>query len=603
MLTGALVVLLPALAVLQYRWVGQVSEAERERMLRNLRHAALQFREAFDGELARAFVGLQVDGALVRDEAWDRYAERYTAWASTAAQPSLVADVFLVDASGTTVRLRRWNARGGSFQAVPWSGALATARAYFETELAAFQAPTGKEPPRLTAAFRGDPSLVVSPLMHLRLATAAPEPPVLPLRDLFGFTVIQLNLPFIRGELLPALARRHFPDSDGTGYRVAVVDTQDPGAVLFRSSSDVPTDPARADVAEPLFSGLPDALMVLAHTSAPAAVRETRNLVVNVVRGGATEGAVRARILGRQPARWRLLVQDGRGSLDAAVAAVRRRNMAISFGILLLMGVSIGLLALSSRRAQRLARQQMEFVAGVSHELRTPVAVIHAAAENLAQGVVDDPGRVRRYGEAIESEAKRLREMVERVLQFAGLESGRPLAAVPLPIADLVHAAADAAEAADRGLVIERKIAGDLPPVPGDERAIRSAVENLLANAAKYGGADRWIGVRVEPSHARRGDEIAITIEDHGAGIAAADLPHIFEPFYRGADALARQVQGSGLGLALVRRIVEEHGGRISVATRAREGSAFTVHLPAASSHPTPQPFDGRLSTDEAAAR
>ena len=602
MLTAALVVLLPALAVLQYRWVGQVSEAERERMLRNLRHAALQFREAFDGELARAFVGLQVDGALVRDEAWDRYADRYTAWASTA-QPSLVADVFLVDASGTTLRLRRWNARGGAFETVPWGGALATARGYFETELAAFRAPAGKEPPRITAAFRGDPSLVVSPVMHLRLSTAAPQPPALPLRDFFGFTVIQLDLPFIRGELLPALARRHFPDSDGTGYRVAVVDAQDPGGVIFRSSSDAPTDPARADVAEPLFSGLPDALMLLAHSSAPGGVRETRNLVVSVVREGAREGTVRARILGGQAARWRLLVQDGRGSLDAAVASVRRRNMAISFGILLLMGVSIGLLALSSRRAQRLARQQMEFVAGVSHELRTPVAVIHSAAENLAQGVVDDPEQVCRYGQAIESEAKRLREMVERVLQFAGLESGRAVAAVPLPIAGLVHAAADAAEAADGGLVIERRIAADLPPVWGDETAIRSAVANLLANAAKYGGADRWIGVRVEPSRARGRDEIAITIEDHGAGVAAADLPHIFEPFYRGADALARQVQGSGLGLALVHRIVEGHGGRVSVTTRAREGSAFTLHLPAAAPRPTSQPLGTRLSTDEAAAR
>jgi signal transduction histidine kinase len=296
------------------------------------------------------------------------------------------------------------------------------------------------------------------------------------------------------------------------------------------------------------------------------------------------EGAatMRARLFESEGGRWRLLVQHERGSLEAAVAGVRQRNLLISFGILLLMSVSIGLLALSSRRAQRLARQQMEFVAGVSHELRTPVAVIRSAADNLSHGVIGDPDRVRQYGDAIHAEARRLGEMVERVLQFAGIESGRALVRSPVAIAPILDAAVEGALGAERSVIIDRQIAPDLPPVLGDAAALRSAFENLLANAAKYGGPDRWIGIRAEWRHHARSRQVRITIEDRGRGIAATDLPQIFEPFYRGADVVARQIQGSGLGLALVRRIVEAHGGRVTVVSREGAGSAFTVHLPAA---------------------
>ena len=103
----------------------------------------------------------------------------------------------------------------------------------------------------------------------------------------------------------------------------------------------------------------------------------------------------------------------------------RWRNLALIFGILMLMTVSVGLIVIAARRAQALARQQMEFVAGVSHELRTPVSVIGAAADNLAQGVVTEPGRVKQYGSTIQNEARRLGDTVERVLQFAGIQAGR----------------------------------------------------------------------------------------------------------------------------------------------------------------------------------
>ena len=576
LLTVALLVLLPALALLQYRWVGQLSDAERERMQRNMRTAAAQFRDALDGEIARAFIGLQVDGAVARDEAWDRYAERYAAWAATATHPPLVADVFLIDNAGPALRLRRWDAAARAFQPADWNDALAGSRSYFEDELRSHRAGESRGLHRLPP-WHGDPSVIVAPLVSLHLGPAGVDTR-LPLVSAFGYTVLQLNMQYVREQMLPELSARHFPHADGAAYRVAVVEAADPRNVLYRSSVDATTDPARADVSELVYGAHGDPVMFLARGAARQA--HERNVFVSVIREkrGETGVTVGGRLLDGG-GRWRLLLQHERGSLEAAVAGVRRRNLAISFGILLLMGISVGLLSITSSRAQRLARQQMEFVAGVSHELRTPVAVIRSAADNLSHGVVGDPDRVRRYGDAIQAEARRLGEMLERVLQFAGIESGRALPRSPVAVAHVVQEAIDAARAADSRLRIEAQFASALPPVLGDASSLRSAVQNLLANAAKYGGADGWIGVRVDAVTSGRSRAVRIVIEDRGRGVAAADLPHIFDPFYRGADAVARQIQGSGLGLALVRRIVEAHGGRVAVASGAT-GSAFTVHLP-----------------------
>ena len=202
-----------------------------------------------------------------------------------------------------------------------------------------------------------------------------------------------------------------------------------------------------------------------------------------------------------------LLVQHQSGSLEAAVARARRRNLAISFGVLLLLTVSIALLAATSRRAQRLARQQMEFVAGVSHELRTPVAVIRSAAENL----VAWRRRQRRSREALRSAARdrsaaprrdgRARAAVRRASSRASATGARVAAAH--------RRRSSRARSTARCRCSDRQTCRCSATSPricrtviGDAAALRSAVQNLIANAVKYGGRDRWVGIRAE--HARR---------------------------------------------------------------------------------------------------
>jgi signal transduction histidine kinase len=579
-ITAALVILLPALAVLQYHWVGQLSDAARERMRRNLHNAAQQFRESFDGQVARAFVGLQADSTVVRDQAWDRYAERYATWSNTAPYPGLVSNVFIVDAQGSQLRLRKWDAEGRTFSPTAWDGPLASARDHFASELTSFTA--GTAPRRERVPFAGHEHLLIAPLLNIQIGLPPQGHFHAPIVRTFGFTVLQLNLPLIQQQILPALAQRHFSHTADDAYRVAVVDAVNAGTVIYKSSPDAGTDAAKADVNMLIFGAHHDPLMFLAR----GAARETgeiRNMVVSVVRDrrDLTErnGELQLR-LNSQGGRWRLLAQHESGSLEVAVSGMRNRNLIISFSILMLMGVSIALLSLSSRRAQRLARQQMEFVAGVSHELRTPVAVIRSAAENLSHGVVGDAERVRRYGDTIQAESRRLGEMIERVLQFAGIESGRRLACEPLAVEPLVREAIEAALPPGTTFTVERHVPVGLPPVLGEPSALRSAIQNLLTNAMKYGGADRWIGVGAHASP--DGREVRVTVQDHGGGITPSDLPHIFDPFYRGANATSRQIQGNGLGLSLVRSIAEAHGGRVTMTTRDGEGSAFTLHLPAA---------------------
>jgi signal transduction histidine kinase len=240
--------------------------------------------------------------------------------------------------------------------------------------------------------------------------------------------------------------------------------------------------------------------------------------------------------------RWRLLVKHPSGSLEGAVNAARRRNLIVSSSILAVLGASMGLLVVSTRRAQQLARQQLEFVASVSHELRTPLAVIRSAGENLADGVVHEEEQVRKYGELVRTEGRRLTDMVEQILEFAGIESGqRGFALRPVALAPMLHDIVDSSRSLIDGahIEVEYAIADRLPPVLGDEAALRRVFQNLVANAIKYGVRGGWTGIRARQT----GREVLVTIADRGIGIAPAEQARIFEPFYRAPDVIAAQIQ------------------------------------------------------------
>jgi signal transduction histidine kinase len=245
------------------------------------------------------------------------------------------------------------------------------------------------------------------------------------------------------------------------------------------------------------------------------------------------------------------------------------------------------MILISTNRARNLARQQMEFVAGVSHELRTPLAVIRSAGENLADGVIGEKQQIQRYGKLIATEGRRLTDMVEQILEFSGIQSGRKNYHLrPAPVVDIVDHAIAACHAMieEGGFEITKELERDLPMVAADEAALSRSLQNLLTNAMKYSGNSRRIEIRASNRKAGNKQQVEITVADSGLGIEADDLPHIFEPFYRGREATAAQIHGSGLGLSLVKQIVEAHNGSVSVQSDVGKGSAFTLQLPATQS-------------------
>jgi signal transduction histidine kinase len=171
--------------------------------------------------------------------------------------------------------------------------------------------------------------------------------------------------------------------------------------------------------------------------------------------------------------------------------------------------------------------------------------------------------------------------MVERVLLFAGIGSGtQTRARVEVDLARVIADAVTgvAADARDRGVAINVHSAGSLPALLGDGEALRSALQNVIGNAVKYSPGGGSVEVTMESLD----DAIVrIRVADRGIGIDAADLPHIFQPFYRGRRALDSQVRGSGIGLSVVMHVVRMHGGDVQVDSRAGEGTTVTIVLPA----------------------
>lgn len=280
-----------------------------------------------------------------------------------------------------------------------------------------------------------------------------------------------------------------------------------------------------------------------------------------------------------------LTIRHPQGSLETVVTAARHRNMVISLAMLVMLGVTTGLMLLSTRNARRLARQQMDFVASVSHELRTPLTAIRSAGQNLADGIIDDPDRVRSYGLLIEREGRRLTGMIGRVLAFAGIRSGHQIHRLkPVSVAGIVSASLNDCSwvLEEKGFEVHTEIADDLPPVLADATALQQVVTNLIDNALKYAAAGRWMGVEAVFQPTSGSGELRISVSDHGPGISKKDLARVFEAFWRSSDAAGSNVPGSGLGLAVVRSAVEAHGGSIEVDSPPDGGTRFTIRLPAA---------------------
>jgi two-component system sensor histidine kinase SenX3 len=199
---------------------------------------------------------------------------------------------------------------------------------------------------------------------------------------------------------------------------------------------------------------------------------------------------------------------------------------------------------------------------------------------------VREPSLLAEYGQVIGQQSRQLGTLVERILLFASRTSGAPRPALQrLAVSEAIDATLSTIAELTGGaaFTVERDVQPDLPAVMGDPTALAQCIENLLTNAVKYAGTERWIGVRAYAERTSSGTvDVCVDVADRGLGIPAADRERIFEPFYRGPAAIAAQIHGTGLGLALARSMAEMMSGRITVISQPGRGSTFTLRLPAA---------------------
>ncbi len=580
--------LLVSLAALQFVWTGQLSEAQRDSMRTALANSVRQFEQELQRELEWLLRAFQADLRPGAPASWERYGERYDLWLQLTAHPQLLRRLVIYEPSrgaeawmelplgvgaparvipaeqvyelGRAIADRRTTRReGGAVRSLFWT-LVPSAQALVRPELTVEEGRRGERAPRIVRR---------------------------------GQLILMLDWDYIAGTMVPAMVDRFFAGADGERlYEVAVV-AQGSQRFLYRSDPgsdgrwlreadirrrmrlyrEIPAQPqAGPDRRDGAATG-PEA------RPGPRPVREM--LVPGLrLRSAAWERVVPIATEGRLDVL--VAAKHVFGSLDEAVAQQRRSNLTVGFGVLLLLAGALVLVVVATRRAAQLTAMQIEFVAGVTHELRTPLAVICSVGENLADGVVGEASQVRRYGQLIRDQGRRLAEMVEQSLQFAALESGkRKFHVMPLDTAQAVDSALQQARPMidEAGLTVEREDGRGLPLALADAKALQQALSNLLSNAAKYAKSGRWLRVETAAESSPSGREIQIRIRDRGPGIASHEAARVFDAFYRGAAASDGQVQGSGLGLKLARDLVRGMGGDLSVRSDPAGGSVFTVHL------------------------
>jgi signal transduction histidine kinase len=281
--------------------------------------------------------------------------------------------------------------------------------------------------------------------------------------------------------------------------------------------------------------------------------------------------------------RWRVTALPESDSLDALAS---REVLRFAVLLALVFGTVLAAMILAARSVTRelaLSRTRSDFVAHVSHELKTPLAAVRMFGESLREGWVGEEKKDEYY-EVIVRESERLTGLINNVLDFSRIDSGRRRYQIArADLREIVSQLLDRYQYHLKAANIQltRHLPAESVWAPVDREAIEQVLVNLLSNAVKYMGALDSRPREVHASLTRRGDEAVLRIADTGIGISEEDQQHIFDRFWRAGDERARGIAGSGLGLTLVKHIVEAHRGAVSVESAPGKGSTFAVSLPA----------------------
>lgn len=559
---GVLAMLSLVLLVIQYRWTGELSRAEGDRLRAGLEQGLQAVARSIDSELQESCLQLLPAADEIERKGRDAaHSERLEYWKMAQHRPCFKTMAIAVPETNGVV-LMEFNPGMGRLDPTSWPTHWLPLREQMELRRLAI----GSTVPT------ADPASAIIEYPVFSGPSSATRRP----REL-EWLILELDLNYVRDFWMPDLARAHL----------------NPGAeplfefqVRSAVSSNIVYSSGYPAVRSPAWK--PDATARCFSVEFPR--RRSR---------GETERSI------GESGRWLLEGRCRDGQLEKVVARARWRNLgAAGFVNVLILAAGISLVR-QTRESRRVSEAQMNFVAGVSHELRTPLTVIRSAAHNLLKNVVQDPARKTEYARLIETQAVQLSKMIEQVLTFASLSRANAMAgrwsdppgrspgsagAEPSSLEVILERCATVMEPEIRqaGCRIELQLPQNLPPVIAEAASLERVFQNLIGNAAKHAAAGGWIGVRAQKAKDAGKDVVEICISDKGPGIPPEEQAMVFAPFFRGERARKNQVHGSGLGLSVVAEIVRALGGTITVHSGQGCGAEFCVRLPSAPTHPNP---------------
>jgi signal transduction histidine kinase len=579
----ALLCLIPPFAWLQYQWADMASRAEEQQMRENLRATGRQFFMTLDNEVTVFHDMLEAErGAATAVDTRTAVEQAVAFWTGNASWPELLSAVSVVSVAGegtagaaglATHTYTRQTGASGKDVAYAWREVT------FEKADATLAAAILSLPIWQGAANGASGKSEMPAFAFQRVVSI--DPPVA--------VITQVDPAVLAAKVLPALASRYFGEPDGLrGYTVRVVASA--GGAPVYSDGNYREDRA-ADLRVPLLGNF-------RIERSFQGKRDSRVQDFPRVRYWLQSNDRPPPAPERSP--WTLEVQRTSGSFEEATAKLRLLNLGGSLGLLVIITAGLGWLYRLYRQTRVNVRTQEDFVATVSHELKTPLSILRSAAENLREGVVTDVEHTKRYGERMVGEANRLLSLTENVLFYARLEAGaaipehrREQFALDQLLRETVQSWKSEFSAADAQLSFHSTVLDD-SLFWGEKTAIAAMVHNLLSNARRYGLPEGG-GGRVEVLLSQRSHDggrfglpvlrhrppapkwLLITVKDNGPGIPIRERRRLFQPFFRPSSS---PTGGIGLGLSLVRRIANAHGGKVWVEGSGGAGIAFVVELP-----------------------